>query len=203
MVSRSVGQHHGDLRATVVQRAIDALEGGRGVELSMRELARTVGVSPGAIYHHFADRAALLDALAQEGFLRLGRVQARVESRSGVAHLENLITAYMRFAGDHPSLYRVMFNAVTDGAATASAETTHAAAATFDRLVAVVAATNGSLDHNDAHIRALMIWTLTHGAVELAQWSRRLDPRFTSRRIIEEASRSAHAIASAPLSPDR
>jgi AcrR family transcriptional regulator len=194
MATRSVGQHHGNLRATVVRCAIDALERG-DVELSMRALARTAGVSPGAIYHHFADRAELLDALAQEGFVRLSQVQAGIESEGSDAHLENLISAYMGFAADHPSLYRVMFSAVTDGAATASSDTISAAAATFDRLTAVVAETNTMLGHHEAQARALMIWTLTHGAVELSHWSPRLDSKFTSRRIIEETAQSARAIA--------
>jgi AcrR family transcriptional regulator len=195
MASRSVGQHHGNLRATVVGCAIDALARGHDVELSMRALARTAGVSPGAVYHHFTDRAALLDALAHEGFVRLSRVQAGVESRGGDAHLENLITAYLGFAADHPSLYRVMFNAVTDGAATASPDTIEVAAATFDRLTAVVAETNSTLDREEAQARALMIWTLTHGAVELTHWSPRLDAAFTARRIADETARSARAIA--------
>lgn len=201
MSSRSVGQHHGDLRAVVIEAAIGALENDDDVELSMRALARTIGVSPGAMYYHFADRASLLDAVAHDGFVRLGQIQAGVESHRVDDQLEDLITAYMHFAADHPSLYKVMFTAVTDPPATASRETTDAASATFDRLANVVAKTNDTLAHDEARKRALMIWTLTHGAVELAHWSTQLDPAFTLAQVIEETAQSAFAIAANTRQP--
>jgi AcrR family transcriptional regulator len=195
MASRSVGQHHGNLRGAVIKAATDALEQGNETELSMRALARTVGISPGAIYHHFADKSALLDAVAHDGFRRLGRVQARVVAAKSEDHLAALIKAYMRFAAQHPALYRVMFGAVSGPDLTASRETLDAAAETFDHLVTVVSETNGTLVEHTARSRALIIWTLTHGAVELVHWSRRLDPSFTARVIMEETARSAAAIA--------
>src|SRR5947209_2974095 len=66
--------HHGNLRAELLAAAEQTVRE-RGVEaLSLRELARRVGVSHGAPRRHFADRQALLDALAQAGFDRLGLV---------------------------------------------------------------------------------------------------------------------------------
>ena len=62
--------HHGNLRAALLERAEAVLaEGG---ELSLRELARQVGVSHAAPRRHFPDKQALLDALAMDGFERLG-----------------------------------------------------------------------------------------------------------------------------------
>ena len=59
--------HHGDLRNSLIQAAL-ALVAERGVEgFSLREAARTVGVSPSACYRHFADREELLAAVAHEG----------------------------------------------------------------------------------------------------------------------------------------
>jgi AcrR family transcriptional regulator len=193
MASRSVGQHHGNLREAVVAAATEALE--QGTELSMRSLARTIGVSPGAMYHHFVDRAALLDALAHDGFSRLGRLQSRIQVGGGDDRLADLIRAYMRFAAKHPGLYRTMFAAVSGPDVTARSETLGAATETFDRLVEVVADTNTTLVQDEARVRALMIWTLAHGAVELVHWSRQLDPSFTDRRIVDETARSAVAIA--------
>ena len=69
--------HHGNLRTAVLTQA-ELTVRERGVEaLSLRELAREVGVSHGAPRRHFADRQALLDALAEAGFARLGRGPAR------------------------------------------------------------------------------------------------------------------------------
>lgn len=198
MSSRSVGQHHGNLRAAAIAAAIDEVEQGHGVELSVRAVARTIGVSAGALYHHFADRAALLDAVAHHGFVELSRVQDEIEHAADDGdHLDRLIRAYLGFAARHRHLYRVMFATVTDSERVATAETTAAATATFDRLARVVASMNPTLDETDARRRALLIWTLTHGAVELAEWSNRLDPGVTPDLIARETARSAVAIATA------
>ena len=61
--------HHGDLRRALLEAARDALRSGRAAQLSIRELARTIGVSPNAPYRHFADRDALFRALALAGYL--------------------------------------------------------------------------------------------------------------------------------------
>src|ERR1700736_4378582 len=64
--------HHGNLRAALLAQAERTVRE-RGVQdLSLRELAREVGVSHGAPRRHFPDRQALLDALAEAGFARLG-----------------------------------------------------------------------------------------------------------------------------------
>src|SRR6185437_10944983 len=72
--------HHGNLRRALLDAAERTVRE-RGVqELSLRELARDVGVSHGAPRRHFPDRQALLDALAETGFTRLGRdLRAAIE----------------------------------------------------------------------------------------------------------------------------
>ena len=52
--------HHGDLRAALIKAATAEIEHGGYENLSLRELADSVGVSRGAPYRHFADRRALL-----------------------------------------------------------------------------------------------------------------------------------------------
>ena len=64
--------HHGNLRAALLASAERTLDEGGVGELSLRELARQVGVSHAAPRRHFADKQALLDALAEDGFERLG-----------------------------------------------------------------------------------------------------------------------------------
>src|ERR1700689_1251189 len=104
--------HHGNLRtALLAQAALIVRE--RGVaELSLRELAREVGVSHGAPRRHFPDRQALLDALAEAGFARLG-----AELRSAVdgagegfpARLHATAAAYVHFATRDAALLELMF----------------------------------------------------------------------------------------------
>jgi AcrR family transcriptional regulator len=65
---KRAGYHHGDLRRALMQKALKVIDR-RGVDaLTLNDLAIRTGVSPGAPYHHFSDRAALLAAIAQEGF---------------------------------------------------------------------------------------------------------------------------------------
>src|SRR5690606_17147113 len=97
--------HHGNLPAALVDAALEVLES-EGIEaLTLRELARRVGVTHAAPYRHFKDKAALLAALAAEGFARLSRA---VEARRGEG-IAGAAEAYLRFAADHPAHFRLMF----------------------------------------------------------------------------------------------
>jgi AcrR family transcriptional regulator len=104
--------HHGNLRSALLAQAEQTVRE-RGVEeLSLRDLARQVGVSHGAPRRHFADRQALLDALAQSGFARL---EAELRSAVGGAgksferRLRAAAGAYIRFAVRDPALLELMF----------------------------------------------------------------------------------------------
>jgi AcrR family transcriptional regulator len=104
----AVPYHHGNLRAALLERAEHRLAA--GAELSLRELARDAGVSHGAPRRHFADKQALLDALAQEGFERLGRTLADAASEgSFTERLAALARAYVHFALAHAALLELMF----------------------------------------------------------------------------------------------
>ena len=72
--------HHGDLRAALLQAAESALASGDSESPSLRELSRSLGVSYTAPRRHFANKQALLDALALEGFERLGATLNRAVS---------------------------------------------------------------------------------------------------------------------------
>jgi AcrR family transcriptional regulator len=101
--------HHGNLRAALLQAAEQSL--GRG-ELSLRELAREVGVSHAAPRRHFADKQALLDALAEDGFERLGReLDEAMAAADGSLRgkLAAFAHTYVRFATDHAPLLELMF----------------------------------------------------------------------------------------------
>ena len=104
--------HHGNLRTALLDQAERTLRE-RGVEaLSLRELARETGVSHGAPRRHFADRQALLDALAEAGFERLGsELRAAVETAGEgfPARLQATAGAYIRFATRDAALLELMF----------------------------------------------------------------------------------------------
>src|SRR6185312_13896285 len=109
---RKPSYHHGDLHAAVLSASLDMLEGRASEELSLREIARAVGVSDTALYRHFPDKDALLNALATEGFNRLGAAQARAQTQGGpgAGGFKAAGRAYVDFARANPALFRLMFS---------------------------------------------------------------------------------------------
>jgi AcrR family transcriptional regulator len=104
--------HHGNLRAELLGEAERTVRE-EGVEkLSLRELARALGVSHGAPRRHFPDRQALLDALAEAGFVRLGRELRAALDAAGPEFAQRLAataTAYTHFATADAALLELMF----------------------------------------------------------------------------------------------
>lgn len=106
------GYHHGNLREALVAAGLAQLES-RGVDgLSLREIARTVGVSATAVYRHFPDKAALMAALAMAGIIELGDRQARATAAVGGGRAGFIASglAYIRFAVERPALFRLAFS---------------------------------------------------------------------------------------------
>jgi AcrR family transcriptional regulator len=104
--------HHGNLRAALLATAERTLSEGGAGELSLRELARQVGVSHAAPRRHFPDKQALLDALAQDGFERLGGDLREAMEGAGDAFDARLLGfahAYVAFATRHAALLELMF----------------------------------------------------------------------------------------------
>jgi AcrR family transcriptional regulator len=104
--------HHGNLRTALLEQA-ELIVRERGVqELSLRELAREVGVSHGAPRRHFPDRQALLDALAEDGFVRLGADLRGAMDGAGEEfqlRLQATASAYVHFATRDAALLALMF----------------------------------------------------------------------------------------------
>lgn len=93
---------------------IEGEEGGGNPELiTLREVARRVGVNHRAAYRHFTDKRALLVAVAEEGFrMLLSDIASALEPLSKAPttrRLRRIASTYIAFAFDHPSHYRIMF----------------------------------------------------------------------------------------------
>jgi AcrR family transcriptional regulator len=104
--------HHGDLRSALVEAGLELLRTRSADELSLREIARAVGVSATAVYRHFPDKAALLFALCQRGAAQLGEAQeaASAAAGGGAAGFDATGRAYVRFALANPALFRLMMS---------------------------------------------------------------------------------------------
>jgi AcrR family transcriptional regulator len=103
--------HHGNLRAALLDAAERSVEELGTDQLSLRELARAVGVSHAAPRSHFPDRQALLDALAERGFERLAAGMRDANDASGPEFADRLratAAAYVNFASRSPALLDLM-----------------------------------------------------------------------------------------------
>lgn len=165
---RGIGQHHGDLRPALLSASIDILTDEGAEALSLREVARRAGVSVSAPYNHFADKNALLAAVAVDGFEKLAiALSAAVSERASAPPLERMAAAYVRFAIGHAAHYRVMFGPEMLAAEVAEPARV-ASRAAFERLCHAVAEANPDLEETAARREALLGWALAHGAVTLA-----------------------------------
>ena len=111
--------HHGNLRAELLEAAINQLRNAEIEELSLRALARDLGVSQTAPYRHFADKGELLAAMAARGYRDLlTALQRSSETCNGLPD-EQLIAfahAYVNYAAANPQLFKLIFGPATQPA---------------------------------------------------------------------------------------
>ena len=104
--------HHGNLRAELLDTAIEQLREAGAEDLSLRALARTIGVSQTAPYRHFADKGELLAAMATRGYRELLAALRQAGVAAGDSPQEQLIAfahAYVDYAANNPQLFKLMF----------------------------------------------------------------------------------------------
>lgn len=155
--------HHGDLRRALLEEALRALAEHGPAALSLRDLARRVGVSHAAPRHHFGDKPGLLTAVAVEGFHLLADELGETYRRTG-SFLE-VGVAYVRFATRHRAHFEVMFRpdlCRRDDPALVAARSSSAAL-----LYGPVAERTGELDAQRVTTAGIAAWSLVHGLATL------------------------------------
>lgn len=103
--------HHGDLRTALIEAGLRLLSDRDLEGLSLREVARAVGVSAPSVYRHFPDKQALMTALAMEGLAQLSAAQHEAVKDAGSDEEVFAVAgrAYVRFALANPALFRLIF----------------------------------------------------------------------------------------------
>jgi len=161
--------HHGALREALLEQAERTVRDRGADALSLRELAREVGVSHGAPRRHFPDRQALLDAVAEAGFDRLGaelRAAADGAGEEFEPRLRATAAAYVRFATRDPALLDLMFagkHRETSGALDEAAEN---AFAVMLELIAQGQA-EGALEPGEPERVGLVLFSTIQGIASL------------------------------------
>ncbi|GHE95533.1 TetR/AcrR family transcriptional regulator [Streptomyces griseoluteus] len=158
MPQASSSYHHGDLRAACLRAARELLEEDGSAGLSLRAVARRAGVSATAPYRHYADRDALVSAVAAEGYRELAEhlAAAHPEPRTP-DELASVAVAYVRFALDRPAMFRVMFAEPCDPN---SEERVAATAAISEYVRGIVHAVFPGVDPDAL---STTVWALVHG----------------------------------------
>jgi AcrR family transcriptional regulator len=163
--------HHGDLRRALLVEAARTIRA-EGIEaVTLRAVGARLGVSRTALYRHFADKSALLAAVAREGFqrFRADLTAAWTEAGGGRAGFTAMGSAYVRFALANSSHYRVMFGNFRD-LSTRDPELAADASAAFQVLLGalVVLQKDSLIRPDDPQKLARFIWATVHGIAMLA-----------------------------------
>ncbi len=157
--------HHGDLRRDLLRVARDEIARSGAQAVSLTSLARLAGVSQPAPYRHFADRDALLESVAVEGFEEFDRalVGAAAEKAPWAA-LQAMALAYVAFGELNVELYRLMFASRLVPEAEPDSALVKIADTAFDRLRSTLAAIAPG---KDVEGMAVLAWAQLHGLVML------------------------------------
>lgn len=189
--------HHGDLRRTLLDDATVLLNESGQDALSLRALARHAGVSPRAPYRHFADKEALLTALAVEAFGAFGEALAAADAAAEPgSELEAQAIAYVHFGLKAPGRFRLMFGPrrfVPDD------DLIMAKQAAFGVLQARVDLLARPGD--DSRAQAVGYWSLAHGLTMLFLDGRVRDElEGSEEEIIQRVARATLRTAQSPQS---
>jgi len=139
--------------------------------VSMRAVAEAVGVTPPAIYRHFADKDELLLEVCERRFTEFDvQIEAAgADAGDPVTALRLRAEAYVRFGLTHPEHYRILFLKGPGGVERRAAERGGAGRRAFEHLVAAVQAGIDAdrLRSDDAMVLAISLWSALHGLTAL------------------------------------
>lgn len=160
--------HHGDLRNALLSVARQRLEQDGLEALTLRGLAKSAGVSHAAPAHHFADRQGLLWALVAAGYRQLTEAMRSASLGAGTPQqaLDAIGVAYVRFAVEHPQLFRLMFQETSRRAAPTT-EVVSAACDCQNVLAETMSRVTSQPAGADLSPTALMAWAGVHGLATL------------------------------------
>lgn len=179
--------HHGDLRVAALALGLKKLAEQEVPNLGLRELARELGVSATALYRHFANKDALLDALADEGVRQLGESQRRAIEVAGNDRSAFQATgeAYVKWAVANPALFALTFarKSRSDLGSEQGAENQ-----AFKLLQAGISAVlPGIAEGPERAAAALHAWSLVHGLSHLILAGQIENDPATIRAVVSRA----------------
>ena len=123
-------------RQRIVEEAVALLDDEGPESLSMRRLASRLGVSPMSLYHHVADKAELVDGIAEH---LMSQLEVPAESVPWESAVRTMATSFRSLTHQHPAAFRVLLGQERPAAMLRTAETVVArfVAAGFDEMSAL------------------------------------------------------------------
>jgi AcrR family transcriptional regulator len=175
--------------------------------LSIRRVSARVGLTPMAVYRHFADKDALLDALVAEGFAEWETYVAKAaDAPTPEARIRAVIRGYVAFALDRPRVFELMFLVPRRRVPTAPASLQTTPSPAFSRIIAALheAMQTGIIANDDPAQVLLFVWSVVHGLVTL-HFSGRFgfDDAVLWRMVDQQLDRLMRLLACQPASARR
>jgi AcrR family transcriptional regulator len=172
-VPRKSSYHHGDLKNSLVQAGIEILSKDGMNALSLRRAARKVGVSHAAPYAHFADKQALIAAIATDGHKKIHEKIAEILEQHPDDPLRQLVEAawaYAEFGFEEPDHFMITFSGALEKERDypALVEMTQKNLVMVQQIVARCQAA-GILNPGELDLVTIGVWGLVHGFVSLVQ----------------------------------
>ncbi|MBD3940411.1 TetR/AcrR family transcriptional regulator [Microbacterium sp. NEAU-LLC] len=171
--------HHGDLRRALIDEGVQLARTGGPSAVTLREVTRAVGVSPNAAYRHFADRDALVHAVAHEAQLALAdAILTRVAATPGdlpprdasIERLRRVGFAYIAFARAERGWFETAFFThdaqVSEGIVTLDDQIVAPFRLLMDTLDGMVDA--GALAADRRPFAEWACWSAVHGFADIA-----------------------------------
>jgi AcrR family transcriptional regulator len=160
--------HHGNLRAALIDCSLHLIQE-KGIRaLTLREIGKRLNVSRSAAYRHFKDKAALLSAISEAGFVEFGDALESAKAAAPpdfASRLEAMGIAYVRFANEHRAHFEVMFSEPPTPGCPPSAAGIRA----FGILEQTIreSQARGEVRPGDSAALARVVWAVVHGASTL------------------------------------
>ena len=165
------GYHHGNLRQALVDAALELVEEKGPTGFTLSEAAKQAGVTPAAVYRHFAGREDLIAEAARQGyeiFADLMEYAFETGQPSALAAFEATGRAYLAFARRHPGHYIAMFESGIS--VNHSPELAHVSARARSVLERAASGLMRHVPHEKRPPAAMVsahVWAMSHGVVEL------------------------------------
>lgn len=161
--------HHGNLRDSLIDAALQVVERDGHQAVSLRELAQVLEVSRGAPYRHFVDREALLKAVATQGFDQLLQAQTAITHThpEQEERVRESARAFLAFTEEHPRLFMLMFDSTLLNQAPEGDELAARLHANYQAMGETVGAMMQGADDDRVRLALITLWSTLYGFARL------------------------------------